>query len=111
MSRVIEAEYIAAENILKLSAPLQGVEDHARLEVEIKQTVGPRTEQPWMKLAGSLNTEDGRVVAKAIRDGFGETRLKFEVLAIEAAALVMPLSSRRLDCCALRAASSAAAVE
>lgn len=76
MSRFIEAEYIAAENILKLSAPLQGVEDHARLEVEIKQTVVPSTEQPWMKLAGSLNAEDGRAVAKAIHDGFGRDQIE-----------------------------------
>ncbi|HUP60269.1 MAG TPA: hypothetical protein VNA69_07605 [Thermoanaerobaculia bacterium] len=46
MSTIIEAEYIAGENVLKLSAPLEGIEDHARLEVEIKQAAGPRSEQP-----------------------------------------------------------------
>lgn len=76
MSTVIEAEYIAAENVLKLSAPLEGVEDHARLEVEIKPAAAPRTEQPWMKLAGSVSAEDGRAVAKAIRDGFGRDEIE-----------------------------------
>jgi len=71
MSTLIEAEYIAGENVLKLSAPLEGVEDHARLEVEIRHTIVSRAEQPWMKLAGSLSAEDGRTIANAIRDGFG----------------------------------------
>ena len=76
MSTVVEAEYLAGENVLKLSAPLEGVEDHARLEVEIKQAVVPPAEQPWMKLAGSVSAEDGRAVAKAIREGFGRDEIE-----------------------------------
>lgn len=76
MSTVIEAEYIAAENVLKLSAPLEGVQDHALLEVEIKQASVAGADRPWMKVAGSLSAEDGSAIAKAIREGFGRDEIE-----------------------------------
>ena len=75
MTKTIEVEYIADERVLKLVAPLEGVEDHARLEVEIKETHS-QADQPWMKLAGSLSTEDGQAVARAIRDAFGRDEIE-----------------------------------
>ena len=76
MNPVIEAEYIAGENVLKLSAPLEGIQDHALLEVEIKHASVPSADQPWMRVAGSLSAEDGCAVAKAIREGFGRDEIE-----------------------------------
>ena len=66
----IEAEYLAEENVLKLSEPLTGVRDHARLAVEIKDSATPES-QAWMALAGSLNGRSGRAVARAVNEAFG----------------------------------------
>ena len=75
MSRTVQVEYIANEGVLKLVEPLEGVEDHAQLEVEIRET-SPHPDQPWMKLEGSLSTEDGKALAKAIRDAFGRDEIE-----------------------------------
>ncbi|GEM_PF-811645 len=71
MSRTIQAEYIASECILKLEKPLPGIEDHTRLEVEIRVVVPTQTGQPWMKLEGSLSKEEGEALARAVHDAFG----------------------------------------
>jgi hypothetical protein len=54
MTRTIDAEYLAAENVLKLDEPLTGVRDHAKLSVEIKLSSTP-VFQLWMGLADSLD--------------------------------------------------------
>jgi hypothetical protein len=70
MSRTIEAEYLAKQNVLKLTEPLTGVRDHSKLAVEI--TALPTTEsQPWMALSGSLDGQSGREVARAVNEAFG----------------------------------------
>ena len=70
MSRTIEVEYLAEQNVLKLTEPLTGVRDHAKLAVEI--TALPRQEsQPWMALAGSLDGQGGSEVARAVSEAFG----------------------------------------
>lgn len=70
MSRTIEAEYLAEQNVLKLTEPLTGVRDHARLAVEITSLPTPES-QPWMALAGSLDGHSGREVARAVNEAFG----------------------------------------
>jgi hypothetical protein len=70
MARTIEAEYFAEENVLRLSEPLTGVRDHARLVVEIKHSFRPES-QAWMALAGSLDGDSGREVARAVNEAFG----------------------------------------
>ena len=70
MARTIEAEYLAEENVLKLSEPLTGVRDHAMLAVEIKDSSRPES-QAWMALAGSLDGHSGREVARAVNEAFG----------------------------------------
>ncbi|HSY52417.1 MAG TPA: hypothetical protein VLC46_26685 [Thermoanaerobaculia bacterium] len=67
MARTIEAEYLAEQNVLKLSEPLT---DHAKLAVEIKDSSRPES-QAWMALAGSLDGRSRREVARAVNEAFG----------------------------------------
>ena len=66
MSRIVEAEYLAGERILKLASPLEGVGDHERERVVVEQT--SRGDWP------TLTEEAGRDFARAIRDAFGRER-------------------------------------
>jgi len=75
MARTIEAEYIAREKILKLTQPLAGVADHARVSIEVKETP-PASDQPWLALAGLLDQEEGRELARAVRDAFGRNEIE-----------------------------------
>ncbi|HEX7829398.1 MAG TPA: hypothetical protein VF787_07060 [Thermoanaerobaculia bacterium] len=75
MGRTIQAEYIARENILKLAEPLAGVADHARVSVEVKDA-SAASGQPWLALAGSLTEEEGRDLARAVRDAFGRDEIE-----------------------------------
>jgi hypothetical protein len=56
MPRTVKAEYLAHEQKLKLDEPLEGVADHARLQVSLSavQTPGSR---PWLNLKGGLPKE------------------------------------------------------
>ena len=71
MSRTIEAEYLADDNVLKLAEPLTGVLDHAKLAVEIKDLSSASESQPWMQLAGSLEAHSARKIARAVNEAFG----------------------------------------
>ncbi len=75
MGRTIEAEYIARENILKLAQPLSGVADHARVSIEVKEAAAASF-QPWLALAGSLSEEEGRELARVVRDAFGRDEIE-----------------------------------
>jgi len=75
MGKTIEAEYIARENILKLAQPLSGVADHAKVSIEVKDPPAA-TDQPWLALAGSLSEEEGRELARAVRDAFGRDEIE-----------------------------------
>jgi len=75
MGRTIEAEYIAREKILKLDEPLKGVADHARVSIVVKETQPAQT-QPWLALEGSLTEEEGRELARAVRDAFGRDEIE-----------------------------------
>jgi hypothetical protein len=75
MGRTVEAEYMAEQNVLKLAEPLSGISDHEKVEVEIRQ-VPAGLGQPWLKLAGSLNDEDGRTLAKSVREAFGRDEIE-----------------------------------
>lgn len=75
MSRTVEAEYLARDRVLKLAEPLEGVRDHERIEIEIRQTTS-QAEQAWMRLAGTVNAEDGRAIALTIRDAFGRDEIE-----------------------------------
>jgi hypothetical protein len=75
MGRTIEAEYIARENILKLAQPLSGVADHAKVSIEVKEAPDA-SDQPWLALAGSLTEEEGRDLARGVRDTFGRVEIE-----------------------------------
>ena len=75
MSTTIEAEYIARDNVLKLAQPLSGVADHAKVSIEVK-AVRAADGQPWLALAGSLTEEEGRELARAVRDAFGRDEIE-----------------------------------
>jgi hypothetical protein len=75
MGRTIEAEYIARENILKLAQPLSGVADHAKVSIEVRE-VPAAPDQPWLALAGSLSEEEGRALARSVRDAFGRDEIE-----------------------------------
>ncbi len=63
MAKMIEVEYLAEQNVLKLPEPLAGVRDHAKLAIEIKE-LSPQNGRPWLALAGSLDLESGRELAR-----------------------------------------------
>lgn len=66
MSRVIEAEYLAEERVLKLTRPLEGVADHELVQVVVEQNPsGNRNDWP------TLSEDAGRELARAVRDAFG----------------------------------------
>jgi hypothetical protein len=68
MSKVVTVEYDAAENVLRLEAPLEGVEDHAKL----KATLETRNdaEHPWLAFRGRLSKEDADELAAIIEEEF-----------------------------------------
>jgi predicted DNA-binding antitoxin AbrB/MazE fold protein len=66
MSKIIEAEYLADEGVLKLAHPLDGIADHERVHVVVEQR--PTSERnDWPKLGEAA----GRELARAVRDAFG----------------------------------------
>ncbi len=77
MGKTIEAEYNARENILKLAQPLRGVADHAKVSIEVKEA-SATSDQPWLALEGSLGEQEGRELARAVRDAFGRDGLRLE---------------------------------
>lgn len=70
MGRTIEAEYLAEQNVLKLTEPLTGVRDHAKVAIEVRETQ-ETSGKPWLALAGSLDEEAGRTLARTVREAFG----------------------------------------
>jgi hypothetical protein len=70
MTITIEAEYLAEQNVLKLTEPLAGVRDHAKVSVEIKESA-PDDARSWLALAGALDESAGRELSRAVREAFG----------------------------------------
>jgi len=56
MPKTVAAEYLAEEQTLKLDEPLEGVADHARVEVSLSAGTA-MTDRPWLNLKGSLPKE------------------------------------------------------
>lgn len=66
MREVVEAEYLADEQLLKLERPLDGISDHQRVRVVIEQaSVTDRDAWP------TVSEDAGRDLAQAVRDAFG----------------------------------------
>lgn len=56
MPKTVAAEYLAEEQTLKLDEPLEGVADHARVQVSLTAGTSVRA-KPWLDLKGSLPKE------------------------------------------------------
>jgi len=65
----VRAEYVAEERILKLAEPLEGVADHAPVEVTVTPT-SPDPDRPWLAFSGSLSKEAGEDFARALNEFF-----------------------------------------
>ena len=70
MSKVLIAEYDAAENALRLVEPLSGVKDHEKVRLSIEAPPAGE-DRPWLALRGSLSPEAGDSLARAIDAMFG----------------------------------------
>jgi len=67
MTRVVNAEYDAQHQTLRLLEPLEGFEDGAQVTAVINPKV-PR--RPWLALQGILSKEAGDDLARAIEEMF-----------------------------------------
>lgn len=54
MSKVVTVEYDAAERVLRLAEPLEGVEDHAKLQATLEKT--PLSSR-WASLRSTVSEE------------------------------------------------------
>ena len=70
MSKAVEAEYLAEDQILKLAQPLDGIRDHERVRIVIEQTPAADAND-WP----SLSEDAGRELARAVRDAFGRDEI------------------------------------
>ncbi len=71
-SKIVPAQYDAAEKVLRLGQPLQGVADHARVYVLVEEE--SRGPHPWDQLRGCLSKEAGDELAAIIEDEFPTER-------------------------------------
>ena len=69
MTKVVLAEYDAAQNALKLEEPLEGVRDREKVTVTVEKPVVDPS-RPWLGLSGSLSKEAGEDLARAIEELF-----------------------------------------
>ena len=71
MSKVVEAEYLVEQGVLKLAQPLVGDADHERVHVIVEQSPsGQRNDWP------TLDEDSGRELARAVRDAFGRDEIE-----------------------------------
>ena len=69
MSKVVTAEYDAAENVFRLAEPFEGVPDHAKVTLTVTPSE-TAAERPWLALSGSLSKEAGESLARAVGELF-----------------------------------------
>jgi hypothetical protein len=69
MTKVVTAEYDAAQNTLRLVEPLDGVRDHERVQVQVIAT-DAHAQSKWLALRGSLSKEAGDDLARALNELF-----------------------------------------
>lgn len=72
MSKVVNVEYDAAEKVLRLVEPLEGVADHTTLNVLLMPTVTVSEDvaRPWLAFQGCLSPEDADELAAIIEEEF-----------------------------------------
>jgi hypothetical protein len=69
MRKVVTAEYDAAQNVLRLLEPLDGVRDHQMVQVQVIATEA-KAPSGWIELEGSLSKEAGDDLARAVNEMF-----------------------------------------
>ena len=69
MSKVVTVEYDAVERVLRLAEPLDGIEDHSKLQATLEKTPDD-AERPWLKFRGCLSEEDADELAAIIEEEF-----------------------------------------
>ena len=67
MSKVVTVEYDAAEKVLRLAEPLEGVEDHAKLQATLENTAAA---EPWAALRSTVTEEQLDELAAIIEEEF-----------------------------------------
>ena len=71
MAKPVTAEYDAEEKTLRLAEALEGVEDHAKVEVVVTaKSPSPDPARPWLAFSGTLSKEAGDELAAAINEMF-----------------------------------------
>jgi hypothetical protein len=71
MSKVVKAEYDAAEHLLRLGEPLEGVRDHEQVDVQVTpRSVTADAKRPWMAFSGRLSKEAGEELAQIMDEMF-----------------------------------------
>ena len=72
MAKPVTAEYDAEERTLRLAEPLEGVKDHAKVQVVVTTEPGAidDPERPWLAFEGKLSKEAGEELARAVEELF-----------------------------------------
>ncbi|HEU4887462.1 MAG TPA: hypothetical protein VFV49_06225 [Thermoanaerobaculia bacterium] len=71
MTKVVTAEYDAAQNTLRLVEPLDGVRDHEKVQVQVIATEGEKAPNATsMALRGSLSKEAGEELSRIVNEMF-----------------------------------------
>ena len=70
MAKVVTAEYDASENALRLKEPLEGVKDHAEVQVTVEAKPPADPGRPWLALSGSMPAEDADDLQRAMNELF-----------------------------------------
>jgi len=69
MTKVVIAEYDAAQNTLRLVEPLDGVRDHEKVQVQVIATEA-KAKSTWSDLRGSLSKEAGEELSRIVNEMF-----------------------------------------
>ena len=70
MSKVITAEYDADRKELKLAEPLEGVRNHATVQLMLLERPEPDSTRPWLAFSGCMSGENGEDFAHVIEEMF-----------------------------------------
>lgn len=71
MTKLVTAEYDADQRTLLLEESLDGVQNHARVQLQVitpENVAEPQ--RPWMALSGSLSKEAGEELAQIMDEMF-----------------------------------------
>jgi hypothetical protein len=70
MTKVVTAEYDAAQNTLRLAEPLDGVRDHEKVQIQVIANPVEDAVPAWIALRGSLEKEAGEELSRLVNEMF-----------------------------------------